>query len=251
MDIARLTAALSPLIGVELASDLVSDFLKIRQDYSTRTLERATSGKFVETVVQCLQQIATGLHDARPTVDSYLQRVENDAALPEQLRICVPRVARAIYTFRNKRNVAHKGEVDPNTIDLAFAHHGSAWILSELLRGATGLSMQEAGDLITLVQTPVGTLVEEIGGVPIVLADVSVRSELLILLHSRYPTALTQAQALKSLSRRSAGTVKNRLRDLHNEKLAQGSAKDGYRLTRSGYDEAVAEVAAQTQGTVS
>jgi hypothetical protein len=46
---------------------------------------------------------------------------------------------------RNKRNIAHKGEVDPNTIDLAFAHHAAAWIMAELVRISTSVSMEEAG----------------------------------------------------------------------------------------------------------
>lgn len=175
MDAKRLTSALTPLLTPSLARDLVTDFVKIRQDYATRTLERASPGKFIETLVQCLQNIATGKHDAKPSVDAYLLRAESDAALPEGLRICATRVGRAMYTLRNKRNVAHKGEIDPNSIDLAFAHHASVWIMSEMLRIASGLTMQQAGDLIALVHTPVGSLVEEIGGVRIVLAEVSVR----------------------------------------------------------------------------
>lgn len=242
MDAKRLEGALSSLLPQALARDLVLDFVKIRQDFATRTLERASPGKFVETFVQCLQHVAHGKHDAKPTVDAYLLRAESEAALPEGLRICATRVARAMYTLRNKRNVAHKGEVDPNTIDLAFAHNASVWIMSEMLRVASGLSMQAAGDLIALVHSPVGTLIEEVGGVRIVLADVSVRAELLILLHSHYPDPLTQTEALRSLSRWSAGTVKNRLRDLHNEKLAQGNPRDGYRLTQAGFAAAVEEL---------
>ena len=48
-----------------------------------------------------------------------------------------------MYTLRNKRNIAHKNDVDTNTHDLAFAHQGAAWITAELLRHATGVSMQE------------------------------------------------------------------------------------------------------------
>ena len=238
-----MAAAISPLVSTTLATELVADFIKIRQDAATLTLERASPGKFVETLVQCLQHIARGKYDTKPEVDAYLSKhVESETKLPEDLRICAARIGRAMYTLRNKRNVAHKGAVEPNTIDLAFAHAASSWVLSELLRQASGLTAQEAGDLIALVQAPVGTLVEEIGGTRIVLADVSVRVELLLLLHSHYPDPLSVKDALSSLSRRAATTVRNRLRDLHNEKLAHGSARDGYRLTQSGYQAAVEEI---------
>jgi len=102
--------------------------------------------------------------------------------------------------------------------------------------------MQEAGPLIELVQAQVGTLVEEIGGTRLAHADVSVESEILILLHSHYLDAVPIADMLKSLSRRSEGTVRNRLRDLHAAKVGHGDAKLGYRLTQAGHARAAAEI---------
>lgn len=244
MDEVRLADALTGLLNPTLAVDLAGDLVKIRRDCATRTLERAALGKFVETFVQCLQHINTGTYDAKPRVDDYLSKKVESTSMPEGLRICAARVARSIYTFRNKRNIAHKNAVDSNTHDLALAHQGAAWITAELLRHATGVSMQEAGTLIEIVQAPVGTLVEEIGTTRLVHADVSVRAELLILLHSHYPDTVPVDSVLTSLSRRSAGTVRNRLRDLHGEKLVHGDAKSGYRLTQAGHAAAVAEITA-------
>ena len=243
MDEARLAHALTGLVGDMLAAELASDFIKIRQDFATKTLERSSPGKFVETFVQCLQQISQGSYDAKPNVDSYLNKsVENEGALPEGLRFCAGRVARSMYTLRNKRNIAHKGEVDPNTFDLAYVHQAAAWIMAEMIRCASGVTMQEAGALIELVHAPVGTLVEEIDGIRLVHGDLSVRVEVLILLHSHCPDTVPIKDVHSSLSRRSAGTVRNRLRELHGEKLVHGDGRSGYRLTRAGYDAALAEI---------
>lgn len=242
MDEKRLAAALSGLLGSTLSTELSADLVKIRRDLATRTLERSAPGKFVETFVQCLQHMATGKYDAKPSVDDYLDRKAESTSLPDGLRIAAARVARAMYTLRNKRNIAHKNDVDTNTHDLALVHQGAAWIAAELLRHATGVTMQEAGALIELVQTPIGTLVEEIGGTRLVHADVTVEVELLILLHSHYPDAVPVTDILRSLSRCNAGTVKNRLRDLHAAKLAHGDAKTGYRLTQAGHVRAATEI---------
>lgn len=243
MDEARLAHALTGLLGQTLAEELTADFVKLRQDCATATLERASPSKIVETFVQCLQQMATGKYDAKPDVDGYLsKRAENETALPEGLRICAVRVARSIYTLRNKRNIAHKNPIDPNTFDLALAHQGAAWIMAELLRNASGVSMQEAGTLIELIQAPVGTLVEEIDGTRLVHADTSVKGEILILLHSHYPERVLVPSILKSLSARSPGSVKNRLGDLRTAKLLHGDGKTGYRLTQAGHAAAVAEI---------
>jgi hypothetical protein len=93
MDEVKLAQSLSSMLGPTLARELAADFVKIRRDYATRTLERASPGKFVETFVQCLQQVATGSYDAKPDVDKYLgKQVESQTALPDGLRICASRV---------------------------------------------------------------------------------------------------------------------------------------------------------------
>ena len=243
MDEARLAQALTGLLGGKLANEVASDFVKIRRDFATKTLERASPGKFVETFVQCLQQISTGKHDTRPNVDSYLNtRAENEAALPDSLRFCGGRIARAMYTLRNKRNIAHKGEVDPNTIDLAFVHQSAAWIMAEMIRCASGITMEEAGALIELVQAPVGTLVEEIDGIRLVHADVSARVEILILLHSHYPDRVAASDIRQTLNGQTSASVRSRLSKLRNDKLIFGDAKTGYKLTTPGYVAAVAEI---------
>ena len=56
-----------------LAEDLVESYLTIRHDAATKTYGRAAPGKFVETVVQVLQYMATGSYDASPKVDDYLK----------------------------------------------------------------------------------------------------------------------------------------------------------------------------------
>ena len=147
-----------------------------------------------------------------------------------------------MYTLRSKRNIVHKNTLDPNTFDLALLYQGAAWIMAELLRNATGVSIQEAGALIELVQTPVGTLVEEIDGTHILHADVSLRVEVLILLHSRHPHHVLVSDLKKSMSNRSGASIQNRIGELRLAKLIHGNASGGYRLTRSGYAAAINEI---------
>lgn len=240
MDETLLATALKPSLGATLARELAADFVKIRRDYATRTLERASPGKFVETFVQCLQHLATGKHDAKPDVDKFLDKqAEHLNALPEGLRICGARTARVMYTLRNKRNIAHKNNVDPNSADLGLLHQCAAWLTAELLRTASGVTMEEAGRLIDLVQSPVGTLVEEIDGTRLVHAKLSVTDELLVLLHSHYPAVVRVPDILRSLAHWSEGSVKSKLPELRTAKRLHGDSKSGYRLTQAGYAEAV------------
>ena len=242
MDEKRLAQAIESLVGPVLANEIASDFVKLRGDAWTGTLERTSAGKFVESFVQCLQYISGGKYDSAPNVDDYLnRRVESDTAIPDGLRLCGGRVARSIYTMRNKRNIAHKGEIDPNSIDLAYTHHAAAWIMAEMIRCASGISMEVAGSLIRLVNTPVGTLVEEIDGVRLVHADVPLRTEILILLHSKHPDPLTAVQLAKWVGR-NAATVRSRLSELRKARLVVGDSKKGTKLTSPGFAYAVTEI---------
>ncbi len=235
MDQARLTRAIKSLVGKKLAQELAADFVKLRQDVATATLERVSAGKFVESFVQCLQRISTGKYDTALNVDHYLNtQVEGDTGLPDGLRLCGGRVARAIYTMRNKRNIAHKGQVDPNSIDLEFTYRGAAWIMAELIRCASGTTMEEAGALIRLVNAPVGALVEEIDGVRLVHAKVSLRSEILILLHSKHPDPVIPAELCASTGKKGS-VISARLSELRSERLVVGRGKAGFRLTSPGH----------------
>lgn len=239
----NLINALTVSVEKNLAEKLVEHFIKIQHDCATKTLERTSPGKFVEVFIQCLQWMSSGEYKRQPNVDSYLRsQVENEKKLPEGLRFCGSRIARAIYTMRNKRNIAHQGEVDPNAVDLQFIYWGAVWIVSEMVRCSSNVTMEEAGSIIRLLQVPVGTLVEEIDGVRLVHAKVSVRGEILILLHSYYPGLVSIADILKSLNDRSSHSVKNRLVDLRREKFLFGDNKTGYRLTNTGHVAAIEQI---------
>ena len=243
MDENRLIQALTGLTGKLLATDLVSEFVKIRRDYATKTLERVSPGKFVETFVQCLQYIAKGKYENNPKVDDYLTaKVEQEAILPDGLRLCGSRIARSMYTLRNKRNIAHKGEVDSNTYDLAFLCQGASWIMAEMIRSSSNIAMEEAGALVELVQTPVGTLVEEIEGVRLVHVKASVRVKILILLHNCYPDYMRVVDIQSSMNSRSTKSLSSRLSELRSSGLIFGNQETGYRLINPGYAAAVKEI---------
>lgn len=250
MQSSDLIGALSAKLPPALASDLVHEFITIRHDVATNTLGRAAPGKFVETVVQILQHLETGAHDAHPNVDGYLRGLESRAStLDDGLRICASRIARSMYALRSKRNIAHKGEIDPNSFDLHFLFAGAQWMMAELLRTASGASMQEAGELIARVQAPVGSLVEDFGGRRLTIAGLTAREEILLLLSETYPTPQSLDEIASSADRIARKTVGNTLRRLWQDRLVVGSPSEGYRLTNAGLGKAheVAVEAVQKQ----
>ena len=246
VDRTQLISTLSNGIPVALATDLADEYLQMRLDLGTGTLGRSSVGKFMETLVQMLEHLDTGAHSKKPDVDEYLRTLESKAKkLPDGLRIIAARVGRSMYTMRNKRNIAHKGEVDPNRFDLEYLVRGAQWVLAELIRTTSGLPMQQAGALVEQVTAPVGGLVQDFGPRKLVLANMSIPEELLVVLHSHHPSPVTLAELRASMDRRSAKRVQEASRKLWSTKEIEGSAEAGYRLTNKGLDRVVRIVQAR------
>ena len=161
----ELRNALSGYLSSELADAITKEYVATRNDLRTSTFGRTSPGKFVEIFVQCMQYLSTGSYETAPSVDNYLNsQLEHQTSIPSDLRLAAGRIARGMYTLRNKRNIAHIGSVDPNSYDLSQLHSGAAWIVSELLRQSTSISMETAGKLVEQLYRPVGDLIEEIDG---------------------------------------------------------------------------------------
>jgi hypothetical protein len=241
VDAAALKTALATVLPRELADHLVDQFLEIRTDVATKTLGRGSPGKFVESTVQALQALEqNGSYDAKPDVDKYLRGLDSRAStLPDGLRICCARLARAMYALRSKRNIVHKGDVDPSLYDLQMLYAGAQWTLAELLALSPGISGEEASRLVAQVQLPVGGLVEVLGDRHLVHGDLTVPEEALVLLMNHYPTPITVAEVRNSMDRRSPGSVDNALRDLWKGKLVHRPATGQVVLTERGMREAI------------
>lgn len=222
----------------------MSDFLTIRQDVASCTLGRSAPGKFIETVVQVLQYLHSGTYEPKPNVDQFLRSIQStSSSLDDGLRICAARIARSMYALRSKRNIVHKGDVDPNLYDLRYLHHAAQWILAEIVRSVSGVSMEKAGKLVQQIQAPIGALVEDFGNRKIVLLDLSTPKEILILLHSNYPDPLTSERIVNSVDRKSRKTVLNAIRSLWKKRLIEGDSDTGYKLTQVGLQEAMKLIA--------
>ena len=243
MDKIELAQAIQRLVGSELADQLVSNFVKLRQDVHTGLLERTSAGKFVESFVDCLVQISGECVPKPIRIDHYLSNVVvHKEAMPEGLRICGSRIARAIYTLRNKRSIAHENDIDPNKVDPELTYHAAAWIVAELIRAASDkTTMEEAQRLIDIVMAPVYPLVEEFDGELMVLADVTAGVQVLILLHRQHPEPAS-LQQLYAWTKRLPNTIRPVLHRMGKDRLVIGNSEKGYRLTSRGHRVAIDKI---------
>ncbi len=230
---------LSKHVDESLASDLVSSFIELRKDCKTGTLGRSSAGKFVETVVQVLQYLENSTYDAKPQVDDYLRNLESRSSLlSDDLRICCSRIARSSYSLRNKRNIAHKGQVDPNIYDLHFTYTSAQWMLSEIVRQVITTNMAVAGRIIEFIQIPVTSIVERFGDRRLVYGNLTIEMELIVLLHSYYPGYISLKVIQQSMDRRSKSGISNALSKLWSNKIIHKEGAN-YVLTQQGFKKAV------------
>jgi len=232
----NLDQLLRSFLPAPVADGLAAQYRVLRRDVVTGTLGRSAPGKFVEHFVQALQHICTGSYEASPNVDQFLRTVESTyPTLDEGLRICGSRLARSMYSLRNKRNIAHIGSIDPNTADLKLLLFGAEWILCELLRQNTRTASADAEHVVASVLTPLSPVLEDIDGQKLVFGNLNARSEILVLLHSVYPSRMTLTELCKHANRRAPATIRKESRALWNDRLVVGTPNDGYRLSSQGF----------------
>jgi hypothetical protein len=112
------------------------------------------------------------------------------------------------------------------------------WVLTELLRFVSGVTMTAAGTTIEQVQVPLNMIVEEIDRRKIVLPTVTAAGEILILLHSDYPNWVDRSALFKALDRRPAKTIANELSRLWRTKEIEENGTRQFKLTQKGYQTA-------------
>ena len=226
-------------IDKRLTKELITEFVTIKNDCKTGTLGRISVGKFVETIVQILQFLENGTFDKRPKVDLYLKDLESKSTnLNDNLKLVCSRIARAMYSLRNKRNIAHKGTVDTNIYDLRYIYASAQWILSEIVRQLFNADMTTAGTMIEYIQIPVSSIIEDLGERKLIFGKFTVAQEILILLHSYYPDQVDRKAIRNSLDRRSNSTISNSLSTLWKKKLIHKNGSE-YKLTQEGFKEAL------------
>lgn len=227
----------------ELAADLVNQFMSMRMDVATETLERSAPGKFVETVVQILQYLHSGSYSQTfksGEIEDFLKNTEARAVnLPQDLKIVLTRTARGMYSLRSKRGITHKGVINPNIYDLRYLYSAAQWVLCEITRYVLSTDIDTAGKIVEFIQVPASPLVEDFGDKRLVLRVGTAREELLTLLLHYYPVPVLVTQLHKDMNRLARSTVSNAITSAYNQRLIEGNRNAGYKLTALGYRHAI------------
>ncbi|HWY14270.1 MAG TPA: hypothetical protein VNX86_03920 [Rhizomicrobium sp.] len=228
---------LASKIEPRVVADILNAYEGLIQKHRALDAEAALTraGKFVEHVFRALEFIRTGAAPAEiksPAATAKL--LENDTALPESVRMLIPRIALAmIYDVRSKRGAVHVKEIDPRGIDVDLAAKAASWIIAELIRLYHVDNESAVRQEMTALTRATFPLLESIDGEDFVSKNVPPRVEIQLLLGRKGGEGATRTQ-LGKMAKCSAPRVTEAIKSLSKERLIHQTEKGIYFLTGTG-----------------
>lgn len=208
----------------DLAKALLHSYREIESSYVLGKWKASEldSGHFVEASRRVIELELTRVYT--PTsdhlskfTDAVLKQYEN-AAGDESYRMLIPRALKAIYNIRNKRGVGHVGGVSPNEMDATYILYTVKWVLSEIVRLASGASIKETQKAMDEIVERTFSVIWKHGDVTRILdTSLSTRAQVLVLLYDSSPQ--TEAELREATEYKNSTKFRGILRQLHGKRL--------------------------------
>lgn len=180
-----------PNIPPELSKALEDEYTKLSFHFAKTEWDESQmdAGRFGEAVLRILewysQKTYTPLDGrSKPDRKKVVNLVAKNNILDPSLRLQIPQMVELIMDFRNNRNAAHLGGVDPNRLDAVTVIQLASWITAELIRIEASLSVREVQSIMDQMADRQVPIIHEISGRPIVLdTELKAESRAVLLLH--------------------------------------------------------------------
>lgn len=225
----KIAAQLKVSVDPFLVDKLLEHYTNLKERYYVGDYERSeqNAGKFCEIAVRVLQS-TSGMQVTPITahIGNFKDLVLSFESLPkgscdDSVKFLIPHLLLAVYSVRNKRGVAHAGEINPNFKDASLMVCACDWIVGEFLRMHHGIHVEEAQGIVDgLIRRKI-PLVYDLGERKRVLnPKLSYSDKALVLLYDIYPDSVQDSQLAK-WTEHSNPTVfkKNILGTLHRDAL--------------------------------
>jgi hypothetical protein len=254
IDRATLVSSICPPLDVQLAEQLLDEFISLERRYVLRDWEPATldGGQFTEAAARIIYHQDSGNLDHRRSVDRCLTYTEdfnnsNPHNYPDRKSaLHTAKVLRTIYKFRSDRGAVH---IDPqysaNHLDSKLVIENARWVLSEVLRVFwTGNRSDVASTIREIIQYDVPAIGNYEGRLIVQRIDCSTDEEILILLHHAGENGLSRKELGRYVQKPSP-RISESLDRLTSSQVRQVIKLDSgnYRLTDLGIQRVLRELA--------
>lgn len=175
----------------ELTEKILEAYLEIESNFFLEKWKPSEldAGHFVESVRRLLEFEFTGSYTPFNSKlsnfsDSVLKFYEQQSG-HESFRMLIPRILKSVYNIRNKRGVGHIKDISPNEMDATLILHSVKWVLSEIVRIKSNLSIPETQRAIDdIVERKVDMLWKETDFQRILNPKIPTKDQVLILLYN-------------------------------------------------------------------
>lgn len=178
-------------IPQDLARHLDVEFAKVQEHYLLSEYDDllVDSGRMCEAILRYLEWRATGSYTSidgrsKPNRSQVVKAIRQAVAVEPSLRQQGVNLTEAVMDFRNNRNAAHLGNIDPDIIDALTAYQMLSWVVAEIIRIESQLDARTIQELINkFAERPI-PVVYTVAGKPVVLStEISFEDEVLVLLY--------------------------------------------------------------------
>lgn len=204
VSIARIKAVLVSKLPPDIVEAMLEEYIHIKQQFFLRKFRptELNAARFSEHVLRVLQYIDTGNYTPLGVAvqsQSIINSIGHNTAIPNSLRVFVPRLVRVILDVRNQRDVAHVGgEVNPNLSDSLLVVHSTDWILTELIRHFHNCSIREAQlivDALNEIKIPIVADVD--GFIRVQDTKLDTKKKILVILYHKSPAKVLDGDLVK------------------------------------------------------
>lgn len=175
----------------ELAGHLDAEFAKIQEHYLLSEYDDllVDSGRMCEAILRYLEWRMNGSYTAidgrsKPDRIRVVNAARQNTTIKPSLRQQVVNLTETVMDFRNNRNAAHLGNIDPDLIDAATAYQMLSWVVAEVIRVEAQLDAKTIQELINkFAERPIPVIYTVAGNPTVLDTEISHDDEVLILLY--------------------------------------------------------------------
>jgi hypothetical protein len=229
----------------DIVDSVLDSYKEIESNYVIKKWKASEldAGHFVETVRRLLELelfgAATPLASPLSKFTDQVIKQYEGAQGNESFRMLIPRVLKAVYNIRNKRGVGHAAGVSPNQMDATYILYSVKWVLAELIRLTSGLSVPETQQLVdSIVERRLEVIWKHRDITKILDRRIKASDQVLILLYDHNPQ--TEEALRMAIEYTSASKFRAILKRLHKTRHIHFENDGTCSLTPKGLVEAEA-----------
>lgn len=212
--------------GNEFAEKIISAYKEIESNFLLEKWKASEldAGHFVEAIRRVLEKELTGsytpFNNSLSTFNDRTLTQYEQCSGHESYRILIPRILKSIYNIRNKRGVGHITDISPNEMDSTLILYSVKWVLSEIIRLKSNLTILETQKLIDDIVERKIHLIWKGADIKRILKDgISAKDQVLILLYDKSPQSIEELRSIVEYKNQS--NFRALIKELHSKRLLE------------------------------